>query len=141
MLRRNGEFPEAINGHMRRPRIARFSHGRLCRGSGIFSAHRALNPHSAPTFPRLSFAGGRLSLWLSEVPKEAEKPMQSDSEPVFDDSRVLPLFRPEAVAAQQKKLEGEMLRIYPFSAVFLVVMAGIVLVCLLGIFQLGRTLL
>jgi hypothetical protein len=66
--------------------------------------------------------------------------MQSDSEPVFDDSRALPLFRPEVVAAQQKKLEGEMLRIYPFSSVFLIVLAGIVFVCLLGIFQLGRTL-
>ena len=66
--------------------------------------------------------------------------MQSDSEPVFDDSRALPLFRPEVVAAQQKKLEGEMLRIYPFSSVFLIALAGFVFVCLLGIFQLGRTL-
>jgi hypothetical protein len=68
------------------------------------------------------------------------KRMQLDSEPVFDDSRVLPLFRPEVVAAQQKKLEGELLRIYPFSPIFLLVLAGIVFVCLLGIFQFGRTL-
>ena len=66
--------------------------------------------------------------------------MQSDSKPAFDDSWVLPLFRPEVVAAQQKKLDGEMLRIHPFSPVFLIALAGIVFISLLAIFQLGRIL-
>jgi hypothetical protein len=79
-------------------------------------------------------------LWSSEIPEEAVQRMLSESEPEYDDSPVLPLFRPEVVAAQQKKLEGEMLRIHPFSPVFLIVLAGVVVIFLFGIFQLGWTL-
>ena len=73
--------------------------------------------------------------------KEASKSMRSKSEPLFDDPQTLPLFRPEALAAQQKKRYGDVLRIHPFSPAFFAVLIVIVFFCLLGIYEFGRTLL
>jgi hypothetical protein len=73
--------------------------------------------------------------------KEASKSMRSKSEPLLDDPRPLPLFRPEAVAAQQKKRYGDVLRIHPFSPTFFVVLIVVLFFCILGIYQFGRALL
>ena len=67
--------------------------------------------------------------------------MRPKPELLFNDPRTLPLFRPEAIAAKQKKRYGDVLRIHPFSLAFFVVLIAFIFFCLLGIYQFGRALL
>lgn len=66
------------------------------------------------------------------MPPELEQPSK--------ESHALPLFRPGVAPGRQWRLEGEMLRIRPLSPALLAAVAGAALLCLLGLFQLGRSL-